>query len=73
MSKQHDPRPGMLFIDRYMPGASAEDRELAYGNVRQLVAVLVRINERLRCESKERDSRESDSCDRVEILVSKTV
>lgn len=68
MSKQHnDLLPGMLFVDRYMPGASTEEREEAYGNVRQLIAVLVRINERMVREQSERDSRESDSRDRVEL------
>ena len=64
MPKQSDTRPGDVFIDRYMPGASAEEREEAYQNVRQLVAVLVRINNRLRREAQERDSPESDSCAR---------
>jgi hypothetical protein len=64
MPKQPNPRPGDLFIDRYMPGASAEEREAAYTNVRRLIAVLVRIDERLRREGEKADSPESDSYDR---------
>lgn len=71
MPKANDPRPGDLFIDRYMPGASAEEREEAYQNVRQLITVLVRINERLRRESEEVDSPESQACGRVEEPASK--
>jgi len=63
---QNDQRPGLIFVDRYMPGASTEERETAYQNVRQLVAVLVRINNRLRREAQECDSPEYDSCDRFE-------
>ena len=66
MSKAIDPRPGDLFVDRYMPGASAEEREDAYQNVRHLIAVLVRINERLRRKGDSDDSRESEGCGRVE-------
>ncbi len=47
-------RPGELFIDRYMPGASEEAREEAYANLRALVALLVRIDERLALEDRER-------------------
>jgi hypothetical protein len=39
--------PEDIFIDRYMPGASMAEREEARANVRRLVAVLVRIDERL--------------------------
>jgi hypothetical protein len=53
-------RPGELFIDRYMPKATEEAREQAYVNLRALVALLVRIDERLALEEREqRDSRES--------------
>jgi hypothetical protein len=53
-------RPGDLFIDRYMPKATEEAREEAYANLRALVALLVRIDERLALEEQEqRDSLES--------------
>jgi hypothetical protein len=53
-------RPGELFIDRYMPKATEEAREEAYANLRALVALLVRIDERLALEARERgDSLES--------------
>jgi hypothetical protein len=47
-------RPGELFIDRYMPNASEEAREEAFANLRSLVALLVRIDERLALEDRER-------------------
>lgn len=52
--KQSERRPGDLFIDRYMPNASEEAREEAYANLRALVALLVRIDERLALEDQER-------------------
>lgn len=58
--KKHDHRPGDIFIDRYMPEATEEAREEAYANLRALVALLVKIDERLAMEERERlDSRES--------------
>ena len=58
--KTNDHRPGDLFIDRYMPKATEEAREEAYANLRALVALLVRIDERLALEEQERrDSLES--------------
>lgn len=45
MSQQK--RPEELLVDRYMPNASQEEREQACENVRRLVAVFIRINERL--------------------------
>lgn len=65
MPKATDPRPGDLFIDRYMPGANAEEREEALANLEGLIAVLVQIDERLAWEACG-DSHESDSCGRVE-------
>ena len=54
-------RPGDLFIDRYMPKATEEAREEAYANLRALVALLVRIDERLSIEAQQKDdSHESD-------------
>ena len=59
-NKKKDHRPGDLFIDRYMPKATEEAREEAYANLRALVALLVRIDERLALEEREkRDSLES--------------
>lgn len=63
MQKLNDKRPEDVFIDRYMPGASEEEREAARQNVQRLVAVLIRINDRI---GRERDSRDSDSCGRFE-------
>ena len=58
--KKSDHRPGDLFIDRYMPKATEEAREEAYANLKALVALLVRIDERLALEEREqRDSHES--------------
>jgi hypothetical protein len=58
--KKTDHRPGDLFIDRYMPRATQEAREEAYANLRALVALLVRIDERLALEEgDQRDSLES--------------
>ena len=47
-------RPGDLFIDRYMPKATEEAREEAYANLRALVALLLRIDERLALEEREK-------------------
>ena len=59
-NKKTEHRPGDLFIDRYMPKATDEAREEAYANLRALVALLVRIDERLALEEREqRDSLES--------------
>ena len=59
-NKKSERRPGQLFIDRYMPQATEEAREEAYANLRALVALLVRIDERLALEEQEqRDSLES--------------
>lgn len=61
----HDePDPYELLVDRYMPGASDEERVEAIANVRRLVLVLIEIDKRLSRER--RDSPESDSCARVE-------
>ena len=58
--KKTNYRPGEIFIDRYMPKATEEAREEAYANLRALVALLVRIDERLALEEREqRDSLES--------------
>ena len=36
-------RPGDVILDRYMPGATAEEREAARANLYGFVAVLLRI------------------------------
>ena len=59
-NKKTDYRPGEIFIDRYMPKATEAAREEAYENLRALVALLVRIDERLALEAQQKgDSRES--------------
>lgn len=65
MRKQNDTRPEDFFIDRYMPGATTEQREEACENMRAFIAVLLRIN--LRIAQEEHDSRESEVCGRVEL------
>ncbi|MBS1983503.1 MAG: hypothetical protein JST16_04965 [Bdellovibrionales bacterium] len=51
MTKHYEEYPEDFFIDRYMPGASAVEREAARQNVRNLISVLIRINDRLRREA----------------------
>lgn len=41
-----DRQPGDLILDRYMPQATAEEREAARTNLRTLLATLMRIEER---------------------------
>ena len=65
MQKQNDTLPEDIFIDRYMPGATPEQRKEASENMRALIAVLLRIN--LRLAREECDSRESDSSDRFAV------
>ena len=60
-------RPGDLFLDRYMPDATNEEREAAYENLLGLIQVLVEIDRRLARERREdRDSHESDGGGRVQ-------
>lgn len=40
-------KPSDIFLDRYMPEASAEEREAALDRLRRLARVLVRIEKRL--------------------------
>ena len=61
-----EPRPDDPFIDRYMSGATGEEREEALANLEGLLSILIQIDERLAWEAHKNDSRESDSCDRVE-------
>jgi hypothetical protein len=46
-------KPGWLFIDRYMPGATPQEQEEAYENLRSLVQLLLQIDERLVTEEAE--------------------
>lgn len=59
-------RPGDAFIDRYMPGASQEERDDAYANLESLIEVLIQIDDRLTREAHNADSRESGGYGRVE-------
>jgi hypothetical protein len=45
-------RPGELFLDRYMPKATEAEREEAYENLRELIAILVEIEDRLTREKR---------------------
>lgn len=58
--------PADLFVDRYMVGASDEQRAEARENVVQFVAILVRIDARIKRERRSSDSSETDSCGRFE-------
>ena len=40
-------RPGDYILDRYMPGATPEQREVARENLRRLAKLLLRVHERL--------------------------
>lgn len=55
MEEKRARRPGDLFIDRYMPNASPEEREQAYENLRNLILVLIEIDDRLARERIERE------------------
>ncbi len=66
MSQNASQHPIDLIITRYMPHASAEERQEASENVRHLVAVLVQINERLFHEDQSQaDSAKSQMCDTI--------
>ena len=67
MPQSPAPQPEDLFIERYMPGASAAEREDARQNIRNLVAVLVQIDVRLAREAINLDSPENEECDRVRV------
>jgi hypothetical protein len=57
-----DPRPGFLLIERYMPDASADEREEAYASLREYIGILMRIEERVK---RERDSTNPTACFRI--------
>jgi hypothetical protein len=46
-------KPGWLFIDRYMPGATPEEQEAAYESLVSLAKLLTQIDERLATEEEE--------------------
>ena len=46
-------QPGDLILDRYMPHATAEEREAARENLRAFAAVVVGIAKRLALEERE--------------------
>lgn len=48
-----EPRSSDPFIDRYMSGANAEEREEAAANLERFVGVLARIDERIEREKQE--------------------
>ncbi len=56
-----DDQPPNVFIDRYLPGASAEEREEAAANLERFVAVLVRIDERIEREKRDTIRQNRDS------------
>ena len=43
---QSDPRPGDVFLDRYMPNASDTERENARANLYALLSALLHLEER---------------------------
>ena len=40
-------RPGDIILDRYLPHATSEQREVARENLRRLARLLIRVHERL--------------------------
>lgn len=65
MQNPPDDHPEDFIINRYMPGATEEEREAATYNLERFIAVLVRINERLENDMHLADSRTVDDFDRV--------
>ena len=54
MTKEHrEQRPGDLILDRYMPNATKEEREVARENLRRFAEVIFGIQERV---DRERDA-----------------
>jgi len=51
--QQPSRRPGDYILDRYMSGATQEDREAARANLYQLLATLIHIERRERTEDAE--------------------
>jgi hypothetical protein len=53
-------RPGDHILDRYLPNASAEKREEARENLRRLVDLIIRVNERLAAGNPQQATRAND-------------
>lgn len=51
MNETKQRRPGDFILDRYMPDATPEQRELARENLRRLAKLLLRVHERLAREN----------------------
>ena len=54
-------QPGDLILDRYMPGATDEEREAARENLRAYMKIVVRIATRLATEEFEERMKKFDS------------
>lgn len=50
-------KPGDIILDRYMPDATAEEREQARENLKALAAVLIQIDARLAVEAVDKELR----------------
>jgi hypothetical protein len=50
---QQEHRPGDIILERYIPNASEEDREIARENLRRLARLLIRVHERLTLDNPE--------------------
>lgn len=55
-------QPGDLILDRYMPQATAEEREVARENLRAFAAVVVGITKRLVLEERGQAIRADGHC-----------
>lgn len=55
------PSPLDPFIDRYLPDASADEREKGRANLERFVAILVRIDDRIEREKQEAIRQIADS------------
>lgn len=58
-TSRQERRPGDAILDRYMPNASAIEREEAYENLKRLALVLMRIEDRLSLDWHEEQIRNS--------------
>ena len=60
VAKNQNRRPGDLILDRYMPNAAVEEREVARENLRAFAVVVVGIAKRLALEEREQAIRAND-------------
>ena len=60
VAKNQNRRPGDLILDRYMPNATVEEREVARENLRAFAVVVVGIAKRLALEEREQAIRAND-------------